>query len=162
MLSSKLKSWVESHLTGRKSKPSGGSNKKSGGHHKLSAQLHHQHEGASSSTLTADRIAHPASSLVGLIPTVPLCSSAGGRSNAALVIRLQNDLSSSTAGSPTPRHCHPPSWSQSPVMMAWGRRALQDTPSSSPLPPSRNNQQEQEQQLLVQVSPAPVIIQPLS
>ena len=151
MLGTKLKSWVESHLTRKSSGGGGGKTtaKKSAGHHKLTAQLHHQDAHPSSGTLTADRIAHPSSSLVGLIPAVPLAGA--GRSNAALVIRLQNDLSSSLAAasssSPSLRkgHYHPATaaaWSQSPVMAAWGRRA---TPCSSS--PAMNNQR-----LLHQVS----------
>lgn len=129
MLSSKFKSWVESHLTHRKSKSAGSHHKSSG---KLTAQLHHHGEG---SILAADRIAHPASSLVSLTSGSLHHPHSSGRSNAALVIRLQNDFSSSGMMSPLSRQ-RPPSWTSttsapSPVVTSspWGRRS----PPTSPL-----------------------------
>ena len=133
MLSSKFKSWVESHLTHRnsKSKSSGSHNKSSG---KLTAQLHHHGEG---SILAADRIAHPASSLVSLTSGSLHHPHSSGRSNAALVIRLQNDFSSSSGMMSPMSRQRPPSWTSttsapSPVVTSspWGRSR---SPPTSPL-----------------------------
>lgn len=156
MLSSKLKSWVESHLTRKKS--SAGNKKSSHSYH------HHHHNGggggggvggggssgsshSSSSHGTgckelssADRIAHPASSLVNLVPAVPLCSSSG-RSNAGLVIRLQNDFAAAASVSSPCHRSHHPSWSRSPVMLAWNSKipvssAISSASSAAPAPAS--------------------------
>lgn len=131
MLSSKLKSWMESHLTRKKS--SGSSNTSS----KKSASTYHGGSNSSASykeLSPADRIAHPASGLVNLVPAVPLCSTSG-RSNAGLVIRLQNDfrenqhsaaVAAAAAASPChlrhPHQQHHPSWTRSPVMLAWNTK----------------------------------------
>lgn len=122
MLSSKLKSWVESHLT-RKKSSSGGSKKSSSSGSTTGNNSSHCKESP------ADRIAHPASSLVNLVPAVPLCSSSG-RSNAGLVIRLQNDFAAAASVSSPCHRSHHPSWSRSPVMLAWNSKI----PASSPLP----------------------------
>ena len=139
MLSSKLKSWVESHLTRKKSAAgSNSSSKKSGGH-----QSSHHHHHSIGKESPADRIAHPAASLVNLVPAVPLCSSSG-RSNAGLVIRLQNDFAASSVASPCHRPNNHPSWTQSPVMLAWNtkktQQCVQPPPPISP-PPSAIIQQ---------------------
>ncbi|XP_046439594.1 flocculation protein FLO11-like [Daphnia pulex] len=136
MLSSKLKSWMESHLTRKKS---------SGSNSKKSASGYHGGGGGTTTTSSsgsykelspADRIAHPASSLVNLVPAVPLCSTSG-RSNAGLVIRLQNDFREqqhSSAQSPChlvrhQQHHHHPSWTRSPVMLAWNTKIPPPTPT---------------------------------
>lgn len=114
MLSSKLKSWVESHLTRKKT---AGSKKSS--HGTMNGTGGSGSYGGNKES-PADRITHPAASLVNLVPAVPLCSSSG-RSNAGLVIRLQNDFAAAAAVSPCNRSHHP-SWSQSPVMLAWNTK----------------------------------------
>ncbi len=148
MLSSKFKSWVESHLTRKKSSAAGNSSssKKSNGGGSSGGNHHHHHSIGKESP--ADRIAHPASSLVNLVPAVPLCSSSG-RSNAGLVIRLQNDFAAAT--SPCHHRSHHPSWTQSPVMLAWNTKVQQQQqqptipPLSPPPPPSKIQQQLQQQ-----------------
>ena len=165
MLSGKLKNWVESHLNRKKS----GRNKTGGGER-------NKHHDSIGSTMCngADRIAHPASSLVSLtmpsVPTMMVCSSGGSaalgsgamgshshgggsvsgrRSNAALLIQLQKDIAnSSSAACSATSSCyntpsrstaggvHHPSWSRSPVMLAWNNSsaATTTTSSSSPVP----------------------------
>lgn len=97
----------------------------------------------------ADRITHPAASLVNLVPAVPLCSSSG-RSNAGVVIRLQNDFAAAAAAASSGQsgQRHHPSWTQSPVMLAWNTklarvqqqpRTLFDPPLSPTPPPSASS-----------------------
>lgn len=128
MLSSKLKSWMESHLTRKKS--SGSNSKKSASGYHGGGGTTTSSSGSYKELSPADRIAHPASSLVNLVPAVPLCSTSG-RSNAGLVIRLQNDFREqhqhSSAQSPChlvrqQQHHHHPSWTRSPVMLAWNTK----------------------------------------
>ncbi|XP_057373332.1 uncharacterized protein LOC130694280 [Daphnia carinata] len=122
MLSSKLKSWMESHLTRKKS--SSGSSGTSTSNKKCTSAFHGSGSNSTGSykeLSPADRIAHPASGLVNLVPAVPLCSTSG-RSNAGLVIRLQNDFRENQHASPCHlRHQHP-SWTRSPVMLAWNTK----------------------------------------
>lgn len=158
MLSSKLKSWMESHLTRKKSSGSSSSSKKStSGYHGGGGGGGTTTSNGSYKELSpADRIAHPASSLVNLVPAVPLCSTSG-RSNAGLVIRLQNDFrehqhsaaaaAAAAASASSPCHLrqqqqqHHPSWTRSPVMLAWNTKipppapiqlSHKDPPLSSP------------------------------
>lgn len=146
MLSSKLKSWMESHLTRKKS--SGSSSKKSAsGYHGGGTTTS---SGSYKELSPADRIAHPASSLVNLVPAVPLCSTSG-RSNAGLVIRLQNDFREHQhSSSQSPCHLrqqqhHHPSWTRSPVMLAWNTKIpptpipLHKDPPLSPPPSSSSS-----------------------
>ena len=145
MLSSKLKSWMESHLTRKKSSSANGG-KKCGYHHGGGGGGTTTSNGSYKELSPADRIAHPASSLVNLVPAVPLCSTSG-RSNAGLVIRLQNDFrenQQSAASSKSARHLRQPhdhpSWTRSPVMLAWNTKIppppASATPISSPSPSS--------------------------
>lgn len=159
MLSSKLKSWVESHLTRK--------NKSSDHHHhhhqrKTGSGLSHSSGalGGSGSCVNkeADRITHPAASLVNLVPAVPLCSSSG-RSNAGVVIRLQNDFAAAANAAAASGHSgqrHHPSWTQSPVMLAWNTKlariqhqqptmSLFDPPLSPTPPPSASSTIQQQQ-----------------
>ncbi|XP_032788002.2 LOW QUALITY PROTEIN: uncharacterized protein LOC116925416 [Daphnia magna] len=134
MLSSKLKSWMESHLTRKKSSGSStsSSNKKStSGYHGSGSNG----SGSYKELSPADRIAHPASGLVNLVPAVPLCSTSG-RSNAGLVIRLQNDFRENQHSAASPCHLRQqhPSWTRSPVMLAWNTKI---PPPSIPLAPQR-------------------------
>ena len=141
MLSSKLKSWVESHLTRK--------NKSSDHHRRAGLSNSSGALGGSSVSKEADRITHPAASLVNLVPAVPLCSSSG-RSNAGVVIRLQNDFAAAAAASgQSGLQRHHPSWTQSPVMLAWNTklaraqqhqpRSLYDPPLSPTPPPSASS-----------------------
>ncbi|KAI9556590.1 hypothetical protein GHT06_016380 [Daphnia sinensis] len=137
MLSSKLKSWMESHLTRKKSSGSGSSSSTS---NKKSTSGCTSSTGSYKELSPADRIAHPASGLVNLVPAVPLCSTSG-RSNAGLVIRLQNDFRENQHSAASPchlRHQHP-SWTRSPVMLAWNTKIPPPPlpPTSIPLPPQR-------------------------
>ena len=211
MLSGKLKTWVESHLNRKKS----GRNKHSaggGGNGGRDNKYHHE----SPMSAGADRIAHPASSLVSLtmpsVPTMIVCSSNGGggggggggiggtgsvsgrRSNAALLIQLQKDIANSSSAAcsaasssyNTPNRSHP-SWTRSPVMLAWNtdskltparqqqQLTLTDPPHSSssslllssPFPlhhstPTQQQQQQQQQQLQLEHPPQYSIIQSVS
>ena len=151
MLSSKLKSWMESHLTRKKSSGSSSSKKSPSGYHGGGGGGTTTSNGSYKELSPADRIAHPASSLVNLVPAVPLCSTSG-RSNAGLVIRLQNDFrehqhsAAAAAAASSPCHLrqqqqHHPSWTRSPVMLAWNTKipppapiqlSHKDPPLSSP------------------------------